>query len=261
MFGRYRMSWIAEHWGLMVEDQKGPGGRLGTGFWYEVAPEGDGEVKDVDYRIKKGQWSGARPSSLFPSATSLAWVILLALIVGVTVLVAGVIAGGWAGLMAAVVSGGLMATVSVSNAMTMSMAAQLVGAFIAYFALGHESRFSAVQLLISIFWVCLNIVSMSNPIIGTTRKTNEQISRFNRSFELKYPKYHVLSTTGISCQSYVEKLFEFLMEEGKKYEDLPPPQSPGQTWATLRARLHKTIRWPANNESAILPTSTKEHAD
>lgn len=84
------------------------------------------------------------------------------------------------------------------------------------------------------------VVKLSNPIIGTTRKTDEQITQFNGNFKMKHQKYHVFSTSGISCQSFVEHLFEFLLQEGDRCGNLPVPQIPGQLWAKWVRRVQPT---------------------
>lgn len=60
-------------------------------------------------------------------------------------------------------------------------------------------------------------------ILGTTRKTDQQIEAFNREFERANPQYRGLS---INCQWYAKRFLAFLMEEGERKRDLPLPESP-----------------------------------
>jgi len=91
--------------------------------------------------------------------------------------------------------------------------------------------------LLAVWWLCrvkgpelLHTWQGTEPsrnfILGTTRRTEEEIAQFDELFEIENPKYLGLST---NCQRYVRDLFAFLMEppHGEKTGDLPPPQSIG----------------------------------
>jgi len=67
-------------------------------------------------------------------------------------------------------------------------------------------------------------------IIGTTKRTHEEIKDFNDNFKADNPEYQVLS---VNCQGYVRSLVAFLMEGGEQMRHLPSPESPGSLLTRL----------------------------
>ena len=82
------------------------------------------------------------------------------------------------------------------------------------------------QLLIDAYGISFRDTS----IIGTTKRTHEEIKDFNDNFKADNPEYQVLS---VNCQGYVRSLVAFLMEGGEQMRHLPSPESPGSLLTRL----------------------------
>ena len=79
----------------------------------------------------------------------------------------------------------------------------------------------------------MHIIFRDTSIIGTTRRTNDEIKDFNDDFKASNPEYQVLS---VNCQGYVSSLVAFLMEGEEQERHLPSPESPGSLLTRLANR-------------------------
>jgi hypothetical protein len=100
-------------------------------------------------------------------------------------------------------------------------------------------------------------------VLGTTRRTDTEIEEFGKKFKNINPKYLGLS---VNCQCYARELLVFLMADGTRKRDLPPPESAGSLLPRANLFVYRVstavaVSCPSNLPRSSCLTVVTRHAD